>query len=888
MANPWDSAPIIEAAPTKKAPAKPVAPRRYSRDAAMSALKKSDAQMNAGLKELTVPQRKKALSAYYASPAIRRLREDAGLPAVRTRTEELADVARKRFREEKKIRSETDFGAARRAGSERALFGIPERIGAALNYFGGASDPNIKSYDEQLQVDRMVNEMQRGRSTSGNVLGQLLGGVAGGTGAAAAVQGTGRAVGAVAPRAGNLIQNLTRLNAGQAGTRAAGLGASRVVSSGERLGNAAKIVAAGAGGGAAQAAGEGSDVETGAAFGAVAAPLVVGGFKGAEWISRPVRDLLRLSSSKGILRRFTNATREEIEDASAAFRQRTGREPTVFEVLPDGDRQAVERLLKKMPDASRERATTLVRERVRAMPGELAGRTDEITAPQQRFMARDLARELAESRGATAPTAAELALARQAVTNPTRMEELRNTVNRNTMAPFDNQPVVQSVDDLVPVAPQNQNGNIVMVETDPDISAMIRRAAGTLRLTNGAVTGQNMTNLRAALQDIADRGGNEGLIAQSAIAHLDDVLTHQAPDIADAAARMRASNTANKTRMQAEAEGRRTRTQADVPVDTRLAGWRSDAAYSTPEGAAGRAAGQRAALMNDFGGKPAQAIGRADEIAESPDVQNAIRGNLGTGAGDEIADMAAAQTESFRRLARLRQPQAGESPDMDFGDLAMSMSLLSPTALVRTKSQAVGTLLRVFAGIPEGRATQIVNALFSREPEQIARALRMLDSAGERGARALRDIVGSVVAGAQAGDTINNIDESRAAPEAVEAESDDDDIVDPAPNPDAPWETAEIVEEGVPYGRGVIEALFPGAEITDDNRDPTSALGMANPGSFHNTTDGAVDLRPIPGMSFAEFIGTLEENGYTILEAIDEVSNPSGHATGPHWHVVLA
>src|SRR6478609_5811399 len=118
MANPWDSAPIIEAAPAKTAaPEKKAAPRRYSRDAAMSALKKSDADMNAGLKDLTAPQRKKALSAYYASPAIRRLREDAGLSAVRTRTEELADVARKRFREEKKFRPETDFGASRRAGS---------------------------------------------------------------------------------------------------------------------------------------------------------------------------------------------------------------------------------------------------------------------------------------------------------------------------------------------------------------------------------------------------------------------------------------------------------------------------------------------------------------------------------------------------------------------------------------------------------------------------------------------------------------------------------------------------------------------------------------------------------------------------------------------------
>ncbi len=76
--------------------------------------------------------------------------------------------------------------------------------------------------------------------------------------------------------------------------------------------------------------------------------------------------------------------------------------------------------------------------------------------------------------------------------------------------------------------------------------------------------------------------------------------------------------------------------------------------------------------------------------------------------------------------------------------------------------------------------------------------------------------------------------------------------------------------------------------ITDSMRDLNSELGRKNPGSYHVQGDGAVDVRPIPGVTFQQFIDTLQGQGYEIIEAIDEVENPSGHATGPHWHVVFA
>lgn len=86
----------------------------------------------------------------------------------------------------------------------------------------------------------------------------------------------------------------------------------------------------------------------------------------------------------------------------------------------------------------------------------------------------------------------------------------------------------------------------------------------------------------------------------------------------------------------------------------------------------------------------------------------------------------------------------------------------------------------------------------------------------------------------------------------------------------------------------VARSLFPNIAITDHKRDPNSALGKANPGSWHNKSGAAIDVKPIPGMSFGEYVKRYRDAGYTILEARNEVGKGrSAHATGDHWHVVL-
>ena len=85
----------------------------------------------------------------------------------------------------------------------------------------------------------------------------------------------------------------------------------------------------------------------------------------------------------------------------------------------------------------------------------------------------------------------------------------------------------------------------------------------------------------------------------------------------------------------------------------------------------------------------------------------------------------------------------------------------------------------------------------------------------------------------------------------------------------------------------IARQIFPNVQITQNRRDPNSALGRANPGSYHNSTGAAIDARRIPGMTFNQYVQRYRDAGYEILEARDEYVNPSPHATGGHWHVVL-
>lgn len=86
----------------------------------------------------------------------------------------------------------------------------------------------------------------------------------------------------------------------------------------------------------------------------------------------------------------------------------------------------------------------------------------------------------------------------------------------------------------------------------------------------------------------------------------------------------------------------------------------------------------------------------------------------------------------------------------------------------------------------------------------------------------------------------------------------------------------------------LVKSLFPTARVTSTKRSPTSILGRKNPRSYHNIGK-AIDIAPIPGIKFKDYVSSLKNAGLDVVEAIEEVGKGrSKHATGDHWHVAYA
>jgi len=84
------------------------------------------------------------------------------------------------------------------------------------------------------------------------------------------------------------------------------------------------------------------------------------------------------------------------------------------------------------------------------------------------------------------------------------------------------------------------------------------------------------------------------------------------------------------------------------------------------------------------------------------------------------------------------------------------------------------------------------------------------------------------------------------------------------------------------------KAVFPDITPTSGYRGPNNPLSKKNPKSFHALTHRAVDLPPIPGMTFEQAAAKFREQGYILNpDSRDEVNNPVSWQTGPHWHFVF-
>lgn len=102
-----------------------------------------------------------------------------------------------------------------------------------------------------------------------------------------------------------------------------------------------------------------------------------------------------------------------------------------------------------------------------------------------------------------------------------------------------------------------------------------------------------------------------------------------------------------------------------------------------------------------------------------------------------------------------------------------------------------------------------------------------------------------------------------------------------------PDDTKDVIIEASTPAEGAVLSVFPGARITSTHRGENHPLSLKNPSSSHIGYE-AVDIAPIKGVSFEEFIKTLSEAGFKIKEKRNEVGKGKvPWATGDHWHVVI-
>lgn len=762
--------------------------------------------------QVTDPKlRANALQRFDSDPRAQKLRALAGLAPLSTKQQEVRAVAKKsadqlnlsdlitgdspakraqaaskRYRE---AGAEVGKNSSRLqsvlAGASRGwLFGLPQHIEAGLLDIAPSAltgIPKDATYSNILQTIRGRDEAAQAAHPGygvGSEIGSMIGsaGPVGGLIKAGGVKLAASGAPILA-RAGNFLQELGTLRKGQ------------------KLANTAKIAATGGAAGAAQAAGTGGDVVEGTAIGALGAPAVAGGVKVAQVLTRPFRDVLRLSSAGQILSRLTTATRESLERRAAAYRSATGAEPTLFELLPLADRNKILKTAVVGKDNIVEQTSNAIRARAQNLGPEMSDRARQILQPQRDAIQAGLRADIARARGG-ALAAGDDDMIANAMESPTDMLHLRDQEARAIMAPHETTPVVPNLEDLFPAVAGPAGTRMA---TDPEVSAVIRSAAGTLRAraAGTGVTAGDITDMISTLRGDLAKGGIEGRTAERAINHLQDILDHEVPDAGAAAREMSDAYAARSRMAEGMKEGDATRLRDDVQVGTSRRQARTVRnAYDSPEGAGGRSLGQGNRITQDLGGSPEEAL-RATVKQSRGSTGRQLAQNIGPVEADLLGVAARAQDESAQALAAAsNKAQSGSGDSADAETLVQAIAGLHPSSFITTKA---GALRRLFdmTYIPETRARTMIDMLFSQDPALMRRALQAIGNEpnGAKFAKYLSTLVGEAAGNStsNAGGATDEIDENAPAPSVEDdlnaADSEESEI--PAPDVgDSPYAEA--------------------------------------------------------------------------------------------------
>lgn len=687
------------------------------RDRARRALAAGEDTFRKGIAKMSPDQQTAAWEQFYNRPRVKQIRVQAGLPEVRTREEEIQRIAEANVEKSKRLGT-GELTAASQAGFSRMMFGLPERASAAIKYYSGTGQG--KDYQDQLAIERATTELQQKRSTTGNILGSLMGAGMGGSAATRLVQRGAGALAAsgvpVVERAGNILQSLTKLKEGQ------------------RVRNTLKVATAGASGGGAQALGEGSDVTEGATIGAVAPVAIGGAVKAARGVGKVARTVLRPFSGnteKAIKEVVTEAP-EAIAARQADLSRRTGKNVPVVAALKERDfKNVTDRVLKRSDEAT-----------------EIAKKH---TAGHIRGFMDNMLRHVN-------------AAGRKGDALPTTLDDL-NRLRRDTADDL-MQPIGEKTVDLTQL-PLDDLERKMTREIGGRIRGLAPRINEALKdLDPGDLKdmGVSAEDLSAARRLMTDWG--LGQPVQASVREMDAL--RRSLDAAGKASA--ASNPANSLAYRNAAKTIRDFVEKEVPaygqmVDTYAAQSRMIEGFETaasgkrisdigdvklsdnlrtPEGRIGMKAGELHRLREAATEKPTKTIALARDLAaqgkltrpaslaEGAAQPGTVTENLGDRAAAGLADAADAESQVLGRMLDTEKVNAlaqNEGGALSPEEIVYGAFL--GNALASTKARFLAGLLdKLPRGFSKPVANNLAEMLFSRDAAQTEKAMRALERSG--------------------------------------------------------------------------------------------------------------------------------------------------------------
>jgi hypothetical protein len=657
----------------------------------------------------------------------------APVAVVANKRDEISRIAKERIAERDRInplKNVPVLGEMTRIGdsamaSVSNTFGIGPRLRAGMDAL-----TTDQTYDDALAIRREESRLLRDRSLTGEIAGAVMGGA----GVTGAVNTTVKGITGIAPKVGKALESLTTLTKGQ------------------KVFNATKIVGTGAAAGAAQAAGEGTDVGQGALYGGVGAGLIGGG---VNLVGAGARKLWRPFSADvdKALREVVEGSADDIAARQADLSRRTGENVPVIAALSDGDfGRVTERVLKQYEPAN-EIAKARTGEKINGFMKRMEGHVKRAGVTAERFIDRKLLDKNmqpavldVDGRPLSLPASGTIA----------DLNDFRKDIADQMMEPIRNNTL-----DLTQLKlPDIQKRLTVQIgrqitEMEPDIKA----AFTNLSVNPVNVTVKQLDSLRQALDGASERGSNTPVQVaayKNASKAIRDFVERSYPDYGKMID-VYAANSRMLEGFRTAASGKRISDIDDVSLARNV---------KSREGRVGMMLGELHRQREAVGKSPSSAISAAknygaegkltrqadpmDPVALQP---GTVTENLSATSAADLADASRAEYEVLQRMTKAGgiDVSTAKAASLDSpGTLAYGAAIASGPTFMATKVNFLNKLMRGFPTQMSPKvAENLTEMLFSSDRAQSSQAIRALQRLGMT-EQAMRSMMLPVAVGAGA------------------------------------------------------------------------------------------------------------------------------------------